>query len=895
MSEAIDTEGVRALMEDQLRLSRRLRARIAELEDAAHAPVAVVGMGLRLPPALNTPEAYWEFLTGTGSALSGIPADRPGLRAVHEPTPGRPGRSYVDRAAFLTSVADFDAGFFGVSRREARLLDPQQRMLLETSWEALERAGIAVRRADRLDVGIYLGMMTSEYSERNEDRRDTSRIDPYYITGGGLSFGAGRVSHLLGFSGPVMGVETACSSSMTTLHLAVQALRRRECRYALAAGANLLLSGNLMVSLCQTRALAPDGRSKSFLATADGYGRGEGVGVVALMRLDDAEREGRPVLAVVRGTAVNHDGAASGLTAPNGPAQREVIEAALADARTAPADVGYVEAHGTGTVLGDPIEIGALDGVLGEAVRRRGTPLSIGSVKSRLGHLEGASGIASVIKTVLMLGHGVIPAAADPADGDLNPHIPWDRLGFTVPRRPAPWPELPRRIAGINSFGMSGTNVHAVLEAYRAPAAEPAPPRPGRPELLVLSAKDPVALDHLAVRTEALLRATDDTRLAGLCHTLRAGRAPFPYRLAVVAPTARALADGLAEYRARGLPTTPAPVPPRRFTLRVEGPPAALAAVATELTTAHPLLGTTPTPPDGVPAALDVTPAGPQGDSAGRDNAPGAPTAPHGTPATPAATLRALLSRLGIPTTLADDTSPDSLDAPDAASEPTRDPDGASPAPTDRPDLEDATPEPTTSEPTTPEPALAPTPAVRIELSWEAGGRRTTLPLAGDRPGDAPGLLAAALAALFTAGADPRLAPLAAPGTRFAADLPTYPFRPIRYWIDEPRDTARTGPGTATATGVPLPDSLDPEPLTRYLLAVLGDVLQADGLDPGLSFLDLGGDSFLSTLFITRVEEHFDVGMTADELSLDQPLRDLLGTLARSIAATAGARQEVGA
>ncbi|MDT0473609.1 beta-ketoacyl synthase N-terminal-like domain-containing protein [Streptomyces sp. DSM 41014] len=852
MSEAMDTAAVRALMEDQLRLSRRLRARVAELEDAAHAPVAVVGMGLRLPPAINSPEAYWEFLRGTDSALSGIPADRPGLRAVHDPSPGRLGRSYVDRAAFLTSIADFDAGFFGISRREARLLDPQQRMLLETSWEALERAGIAVRRADRLDVGIYLGMMTSEYSERNEDRSDTSRIDPYYITGGGLSFGAGRVSHLLGFSGPVMGVETACSSSMTTLHLAVQGLRRRECRYALAAGANLLLSGSLMVSLCQTRALAPDGRSKSFLATADGYGRGEGVGVVALMRLDDAEREGRPVLAVIRGTAVNHDGAASGLTAPNGPAQQEVIRAALADARVSPADIGYVEAHGTGTVLGDPIEIGALDGVLGAAVRRRGTPLSIGSVKSRLGHLEGASGIASVMKTVLMLGHGVIPAAADPADGDLNPHIDWERLAFDVPRHHAPWPaELPRRVAGVNSFGMSGTNVHAVLETYEPPATAtaPAPARLRRPELLVLSAKDPSALDHLADRIGALLRTADDARIADVCHTLRAGRAPFPYRLAVVATGARELAEALADRRAQILSTAAAGEPPRRITLRAEGPPDALAAVIAELTAAHPLL---------------------------RDGqAPPAASPDH-----PAETLRALLTRLGVPTSPSDGPRPETTGGPGRQTA-----DGPGRQTADRPaqDTEDQ-----------PAPDAAHRVA-RIELSWEAHGRRTTLPLAGPRPQDAPELLATALAALFTAGADPRLAPLAAPGAHFVADLPTYPFRPTRYWIDEPRDTARTGPATGTATGVPLPDSLAPEPLTRHLLDVLGDVLQADDLDPGLSFLDVGGDSFLSTLFITRVEEHFEVGMTAGELSLDLPLRDLLGKLAESIAATAEAGQEVGA
>ncbi|MER6849910.1 beta-ketoacyl synthase N-terminal-like domain-containing protein [Streptomyces flaveolus] len=813
MSEAMDTEAVRALMEDQLRLSHRLRARIAELEDDRHAPVAVVGMGLRLPPAIDTPEAYWEFLCGTDSALSAIPADRPGLRAVYDPSVGRLGRSYVDRAGFLDTIADFDAGFFGLSRREARLLDPQQRMLLETSWEALERAGIAVRRSDRLDVGIYLGMMTSEYSERNEDRSDMSRIDPYYITGGGLSFGAGRVSHLMGFSGPVLGVETACSSSMTTLHLAVQGLRNRECRYALAAGANLLLSASLMVSLCQTRALAPDGRSKSFLATADGYGRGEGVGVVALMRLDDAEREGRPVLAVIRGTAVNHDGAASGLTAPNGPAQQEVIRAALADARVDPADVGFVEAHGTGTVLGDPIEIGALDGVLGEAVRRRGVPLAIGSVKSRLGHLEGASGIASVMKTVLMLQHGVIPAAAHPDDGELNPHIPWGRLDFTVPRQNTPWPgELSRRVAGINSFGMSGTNVHAVIEAHRPPA-EPAPAPPG-PELLTLSAKDHAALDRLADRVGSLLRRTD-ARPADLCHTLRAGRAPFAHRLALTGATARDLAEALADWRAQGVVTVPVQEPPRRITLHTGGLAGQLEAVVAGLADAHPGL---------------------------RDAGTGT-GAEH-----PAARLRDMLARLGVHARPADGAGRTAADTED-----------------------------------------------RVALSWEAHGRRTVLPLAGAGPEDAPGLLRTALAELFTAGADLRLGALSAPGARFVGDLPTYPFRRRTYWIDEPAAVPEPGPTAETAAGVALPESLEAEPLTRYLLDLLQEVLQAEALDPELTFLDVGGDSFTSTLFITRVEEHFEVGMTADELSLSMTLRDLLGKLAESIAATAAAGRGVGA
>ncbi|MFG2292984.1 beta-ketoacyl synthase N-terminal-like domain-containing protein [Streptomyces sp. NPDC048603] len=822
MSDPMDTDSIRSLMEGQLRLSHKLRARIAELEEERHAPVAVVGMGLRLPPAINSPEEYWEFLCGTDTALAPLPEDRPGLRAVYDPVPGKTGRSYVDRAGFLDRIADFDAGFFGISRREARLLDPQQRMLLETGWEALERAGIAVRRSDRLDVGIYLGMMTSEYSERNEDRSDMSRIDPYYITGGGLSFGAGRISHLMGFSGPVMGVETACSSSMTTLHLAVRGLRNRECRYALAGGANLLLSASLMVSLCQTRALSPDGRSKSFLATADGYGRGEGIGMVALMRLDDAEAEGRPVLAVIRGTAVNHDGAASGLTAPNGPAQQEVIRAALADARIDPAEVGYVEAHGTGTVLGDPIEVGALDGVLGEAVRRRGTPLSIGSVKSRIGHLEGASGIASVMKTVLMLQHGVIPAAADPGDGELNPHIPWQQMGFEVPRTARPWPaDLSRRIAGINSFGMSGTNVHAVLESR-----EPVPTAPPRgPELLTLSAKDPEALDRLADEIGSLLRRTGDEGLADLCHTLRAGRAAFAHRLAVTGSTARELADALADWRAtapRNAAGTAgaagsAPQPPRPV-LTVAGPEGALEQVLAELIAAHPDLAD--------PETGDRNPAG---------------------------RLRAMLDRLGVRT---------------------------------RPGKADGTPVGRTPEPGTP--------AVRAELTWEADGSRQTLPLAGERPQDAPALLHTALAALFTHGADLRPAALRAPGARFSGGLPTYPFRRRRYWIDEPAAGAPR-PAAGGAAGHDTPGAPDVPALTAWLMEELRTVLQAEELDPGLSFLEVGGDSFISTLFITRVEERHEIGLTADQLSLDMPLHDLMAKLAESIVATAAAAPVAGA
>ncbi len=416
----MELDDVRALMQEQLKLSRDLKARVRELEGARHAPLAVVGTALRLPGGLRTPQEYWDFLLGDQEALTAIPQDRPGLRAVYDARQDHPGTSYVDRGGFLSGIAEFDPNFFGISRREADALDPQQRLLLETAWEAMERAGIAIRRQERLDAGVFVGIMTADYTDRLAGQDDKSGIDPYYGTGGGHSMAAGRVSYAMGLSGPAISVDTACSSALVALHTAAQSLRRDECRYALVGGANIFFSPDLMVSLCQSKALAPDGRSKAFLDSADGYGRGEGVGMVVLMRLADAEREGRPILAVLRGTAVNHDGASSGLTVPNGPAQQEVLRAALADAGVAAQDVGYVETHGTGTALGDPIEAGALDAVLGSGAPGRRTPVAIGSVKARIGHLESAAGIAALIKVVLMLGHGRIPASVTEADASLG-------------------------------------------------------------------------------------------------------------------------------------------------------------------------------------------------------------------------------------------------------------------------------------------------------------------------------------------------------------------------------------------------------------------------------------------------------------------------------------------
>ncbi|UWZ59661.1 beta-ketoacyl synthase [Dactylosporangium aurantiacum] len=603
----MELEQLRHLMEEQLRLSRTLKTRVAELEGARRAPLAVVGLGLRLPGGLSTPEAYWDFLNSDHTAIGPIPADRPGLRAAYDPA-GGPGKSYVDQAGFLTGIADFDAGFFGISNREAEALDPQQRLLLETAWEAMERAGIAVRRADRLDTGVFVGIMGAEYSQRLAPATDKSGIDPYFGTSGGLCFAAGRISYALGLAGPALSVDTACSSSLVALHLAAQALRREECRYAIVGGANLVLSADLMVSLCQSGALAPDGRTKAFRADADGYGRGEGAGVLVLMTLERALREERTVLAVVRGTAVNSDGASSGLTVPSGPAQQQVIQAALQEGGVRPDEVGYVEAHGTGTRLGDPLETGALQAVFGAAAGARGVPLAIGSVKSRIGHLEAASGIASLVKLVLMLRAGRIPAARSVADGPLNPLIPWADNHLTVPDRGTPWPAaLPHRIAGVSAFGLSGTNAHAVLEAFdpqrvaallphRAAPAAPANAAVPAPHLVTVSAKDPSAVRQLALTLASRLAGLGAAELSSASHTLRTGRAAFPYRLAVLGDTGAELARHL---RAAPITDASAAFPQVRLHWGPDAP--GTSAAADRLAAAFPLLGagdqrTDPTP-----------------------------------------------------------------------------------------------------------------------------------------------------------------------------------------------------------------------------------------------------------------------------------------------------------
>ena len=427
-------------------------------DGSSNALIAVIGIGCRFPGA-SGPEAFWKLLAGGVDAVGPVP---PGRWAAGQVGTG-PGacRIDLDRGGFLSAVDTFDAGFFGVAPREAVRMDPQQRLLLEVAWEALEDAGQAVERLAGTAVGVFVGIATDDYS-RIAAGGDNHGRDGYAITGNAASIAANRVSYALDFRGPSLAVDTACSSSLVAAHLACQSLRSGESSLALACGVNLILAPDLSADFARAGFLAPDGRCKTFSADADGYARGEGVGVVVLKRLDRAVADGDPVYAVIRGGAINQDGRSNGLTAPNRQAQEAVLRAAYRAAGVSPGQVGYVEAHGTGTLLGDPIEASALGTVLAEG-RPAGSRCTIGSLKTNIGHLEAAAGVAGLIKTALMLHHRAIPPSLHCREP--NPRIPFDTLPLMLAQATSPWPADAPAIAGVSSFGFGGTNAHLVLEA----------------------------------------------------------------------------------------------------------------------------------------------------------------------------------------------------------------------------------------------------------------------------------------------------------------------------------------------------------------------------------------------------------------------------------------------
>jgi acyl transferase domain-containing protein/acyl carrier protein len=544
----------RNLLQESLVAIERLQARLDASERVLHQPIAIIGAGCRYPGGIESPGALWRVVRDGVDAVAEVPADRWDVDAYYDPDPKAPGKMVTRRGGFLAQVDRFDPHFFGISPREATTMDPQQRLLLETSYEALESAGIATDRLAGSLTGVFVGITTCEYAQRLR-LVGLENADVYSATGSVLNAAAGRISFTFGFQGPCISVDTACSSSLVAVHLACQSLRTGESNLALVGGANVVLCPDAMVLFSKWGMMAPDGACKTFDAAADGFVRAEGCAVIALKRLSDALAANDPILAVIRGSAVNSDGRSSGLTVPNGPAQQAVLRAALASAQLKPSDIDYVEAHGTGTSLGDPIEVEALGAVMREG-RSGGRPLAIGSIKTNLGHTEAASGLAGLLKVVMALRHEAIPPHLHFSTP--NPDIPWSELSITVPTKLTAWPrsQAPRR-AGVSSFGFSGTNAHVILE--EAPLLAAAAQSAAGPYLVPLSARDDGALRAMAQRLADRLAADDAPSLADVAGTLATGRAHYQRRLALIADSCadlerelRAIAGGQISAAAEG-------------------------------------------------------------------------------------------------------------------------------------------------------------------------------------------------------------------------------------------------------------------------------------------------------------------------------------------------------
>jgi len=543
-----------AVLLESVREIRRMRAELERVERARTEPIAIVGMSCRMPGGAHDPDAFWDFLMAGGDGISEIPASRWDVDRYYDPSgEATGGRMNTRRGGFLRGIDQFDAPFFGISPREATSLDPQVRLVLEVGWEALEHAGQAPDRLMGSATGVFMGVTTYDYGQLQMQQVAPADLDAYGVTSNASPFAAGRLSYWLGLSGPSMTLDTACSSSLVAVHLALQSLRAGECSMALAGGVNVLLSPEWFVVLSKARMLAPDGRCKTFSKEANGYVRGEGCGIVVLKRLSDAVANGDRILATILGSAVNQDGRSGGVTVPNASAQREVVRTALRAGSVAPGRVSYVEAHGTGTPLGDPIELRALHAVLGR--RDAAQPLVVGSVKTNIGHLEPAAGVAGLIKAVLSLQHQQIPPHLHLTE--VNPEIALDELGMTIPTRAIAWPagDGGPRVAGVSSFGASGTNAHVVVEE----APEPAVPETGpdrSAHVLTLSARSRDALTALAGRyRDQLAAAPADAladALADICFTANVGRAHFAHRAAITAGTTAELAERVAALAAGG-------------------------------------------------------------------------------------------------------------------------------------------------------------------------------------------------------------------------------------------------------------------------------------------------------------------------------------------------------
>ena len=515
-------------MKRALLAMEEMQARLAETDRARTEPIAIIGMGCRFPGSDN-PEHFWDLLKNGRDAVGETPASRWNNDDFYDPDPDKPGKMSTRWGGFLDQVDQFDPEFFGISPREAAAMDPQQRLLLEVVWEALENAAQNPRNLATCRTGVFVGITGDEYAQLFYRSDDLSMFSAYFASGIARSVAGGRISYTLGIQGPNLSIDTACSSSLVAIHTASLYLRMGECRMALAGGSNVILSPEIGIAFSKSHMMASDGRCKAFDSRSDGFVRGEGCGIVVLKRLSDAVADGDNILALIRGSAVNQDGHSSGLTVPSLSAQQAVIRQALENAGVQPLEIGYVEAHGTGTSLGDPIEARGLAAELGPG-RTADNPLIVGSVKTNLGHLESVSGVAGLIKLVLSLQNEEIPPHLH--FHQMNPHIDWGGMPVEIPIQGRAWKRgEKRRVAGLSSFGFSGTNAHLIVE--EAPLQQERNRELERPlHMLALSARSEAALQQLVERYGEEL-GTTKAELADVCYSANAGRAQFEHRVAV--------------------------------------------------------------------------------------------------------------------------------------------------------------------------------------------------------------------------------------------------------------------------------------------------------------------------------------------------------------------------
>lgn len=553
MSDAVEGAKYKTLLQQAYLSLDKMQTELKTLTAAQREPIAVIGMSCRFPGGANSPQEFWQLLTQSQDAISEIPANRWDINQFFDPNPDEPGKIYTRWGGFLKDIDQFDANFFGISPREAHHLDPQQRLVLEVAWEALENTGTPLDRFAGTKTGVFIGISTNDYGQVMLSNPTT--IDIYTGTGISNNVLAGRISYLLDLQGPCTIVDTACSSSLVALHLACQSLRNQESSMALVGGVNLMLIPGVFLVFSKARMMSPNGRCRTFDAQANGYVRGEGCGMVVLKRLSEAVKDGDRILALIRGSAINQDGRSGGLTAPNVLAQRAVIRQSLANAGLKPAQISYVEAHGTGTPLGDPIEIEGLKPLYGlpdEAAK----PCFVGSVKTNIGHLEAAAGMASLIKTILMLQNHTIPRSLH--FQQLNPNISLTGTRLAIATEQQAW-NVNERYAAISSFGWSGTNGHVILA--EAPSSLPkltSPTELTRPyHLLTLSAQSPKALTSLATRYAQYIDTNREMEVADICFSANTGRNHRPYRWATVASSPTQLQAQLQEFAAEPATSLP--------------------------------------------------------------------------------------------------------------------------------------------------------------------------------------------------------------------------------------------------------------------------------------------------------------------------------------------------